>query len=358
MAKIFWLDLQLFADGAAGDGGAGGNGAGGAAATGENVAAAVQPSRSLEELGVPRDRIEKLKKRANRSLRVDADASAIVTNSAAAEPPQAAESQAAADTNAENQNENATKKPTWEELMKDPDYNRHMQEVVQARLKEDKGAKETLTKLAPILESLGAKYEMDTSDIGKLDIDALQKAVEADSSYYEKKADELGVAPEVARQLDQFEKAKQREAEERRITMEQQAAREHLMKLIGQGEELKKTFPGFDLQTELQNPTFQRMTHPRVGLSVADAYYAIHREEIQRASLQATARNVEQRVAASVAANKARPSENGLASQASSQGSLDIRHLTKEQREGIRKQAQMAKASGQKLYPHQVFGAR
>lgn len=352
MTKTIWLDLQLFADG-----GDGGDGSAGAAASGDTAAVAAQPVRSLEELGVPKDRIERLKKRANRSVRVDADASAIVTNSAPVNPAQTTEGQAAADEKQTSKpEENA--KPTWEDLMKDPDYNRRMQEVVQARLKEDKGAKETLQKLAPILESLGAKYEMDTSDIGKLDIDALQKAVENDASYYEKKADELGVTPDTARQLDQLQKFKQQQAEQQRISVEQQAAREHLTKLINQGEELKKVFPNFNLQTELQNPVFQRMTHPSVGLSVEDAYYAIHRQEIQQASLQATARNVEQKVAASVAANKARPSENGLASQASSQGTFDVRHLTKEQREGIKAQMREAKVAGKKLYPHQVFGAR
>ncbi len=57
MENNIWLYLQLFADG-----GDGGDGGASAAASGENAVAAVQPVKSLEELGVPRDRIERLKK--------------------------------------------------------------------------------------------------------------------------------------------------------------------------------------------------------------------------------------------------------------------------------------------------------
>ncbi len=242
--------------------------------------------------------------------------------------------------------------------MKDPDYNRQMQQVVQARLKDDKGAKETLQKLAPILESLGAKYSLDTSDVNNLDIDALTKAVAGDDSYYEQRADELGVSPETARQLDQLEKFKARQEEQQRQTIEQQTRQQHYMKLVQQADALKAVFPNFDLQTELQNPTFLRMTSPQIGLSVEDAYYAVHRKEIQTASMQATARNVEQKLAASIAANKTRPSENGIGTQASTLGAVDFRHLSKEQREGIKQQVRAAKAAGKTLHPSQIFSGR
>lgn len=355
MAKIIWLNLQLFADGGAGDGGAGDGGAQSAAATGAIDAAAVHPSRSLEELGVPRDRIERLKKRANRNAAKGEGAITIAQPA----PMESETRDAAAEEATETpKDETATTKPSWDDLMKDPDYNRRMQETVQARLKDDKGAKETLNKLAPILESLGAKYGLDASDISKMDIDALSKAVAGDDSYYEAKADELGVSPETARQLDQLEKFKARQQEQERQNLEQQTRQQHYMKLVEQAEEMKKVFPNFDLHTELQNPAFLRMTAPNSGLTVEQAYYALHHREIQQASMQATARNVEQRVAASVAANKSRPSENGLGAQAASNGSLNMGHLTKEQREGIRKQVQAAKSSGRKIYPNEIFGAR
>ena len=52
--------------------------------------------------------------------------------------------------------------------------------------------------------------------------------------------------------------------------------REHFRSLAEQEAELKKTVPDFDLQKELQNPTFLRMTAPGSGLRVADVYFALH----------------------------------------------------------------------------------
>lgn len=63
--------------------------------------------------------------------------------------------------------------------------------------------------------------------------------------------------------------------------------REHFRSLAEQEAELKKTVPDFDLQRELQNPTFLRMTAPGSGLRVADVYFALHRQELQEAAAQA-----------------------------------------------------------------------
>lgn len=355
MHKHFELDLQRFADGG-GDGGTGDGGNAGAANSGVTAAVAAQPNRSLEELGVPRDRIERLnKRRARAAASADGGELVIASNRSAEGKPA---DQAAA---GENQTSEAKQKPqesakrlTWDEIKADPEYNKEMQKMMQARLKSANASEETLAKLSPILEALGAKYNLDTSDLGKLDIDALRKAVDGDASYYEQKADELGVSPETARQLDQFEKMKQRQEEERRQTIEQQTRQQHYMKLVQQSEEMKKVFPNFDLQTELQNPTFLRMTSPQIGLSVEDAYYAVHRAEIQQAAMQATARNVQESLARSVQANAQRPSDNTSA-QASSLASIDYKNMSRQQREALRSRIRTAGARGEKLYPQDVF---
>ena len=61
-----------------------------------------------------------------------------------------------------------------------------------------------------------------------------------------------------------------------------------------QGEKLKATFPGFDLRAELQNPTFQRLTSPEVGIDVETAYWTIHRNELQTAAMQVAAQKTSQ----------------------------------------------------------------
>ena len=139
MLKHRWLDLQLFAG--EGDGGEG-------ATTGES---AVDPGQQrLLELGVPAD---KIRKRAQKSV-------PKLPEGAVRSAPQQVQSQttvqaAAAEnpTEAEQPTETPVR-PSFEELMKDPEYNRQMQAVVQSRLRTAKTAEENLGKLAPALELL------------------------------------------------------------------------------------------------------------------------------------------------------------------------------------------------------------
>ena len=58
----------------------------------------------------------------------------------------------------------------------------------------------------------------------------------------------------------------------------------HIQGLQDQAAELAGDFPEFQLEQELQNPVFLQLTAPGTGISVADAYYALHRQQIQQAS--------------------------------------------------------------------------
>ena len=53
--------------------------------------------------------------------------------------------------------------------------------------------------------------------------------------------------------------------------------REHLARLQGQAAQI----PGFDLNDALRDPAFVRLTAPGMGVSAADAWYALHREELE-----------------------------------------------------------------------------
>ena len=117
---------------------------------------------------------------------------------------------------------------------------------------------------------------------------------------------------------------------------------------------MKKVFPNFDLRTELQNPAFARMTSPNVGISVEDAYYAIHRNEIQQASMRATAQQTAQKISNSIQAGQRRPTENGTSSQAPSVTTFNYRNASKEQREALKRQIREAGARGEKVYPGQI----
>ena len=117
---------------------------------------------------------------------------------------------------------------------------------------------------------------------------------------------------------------------------------------------MKAAFPTFELARELQNPAFARMTSPNVGISVEDAYYAVHRREIQSAAMKATAQKTAEQMANSIRAGQNRPVENGSSAQAPSITSFDYAKASKEQREALKRQIREAAAQGKKLYPGQI----
>lgn len=337
MNKNIWLNLQLFAGEGAGD--SGGEGA----STGVNSAVAEQNNRLLE-LGVPAD---KLRKRAQKSA-VNLPEGAVATKSAPAQKKdeQPAEVQAAA---AEKKTEEtAPTRMSWDEIMADPEYNKQMQSVVQSRLKSAKSAEDALSKLAPALEVLARQHKL---DIENMDYDALAKAINDDSQFYEEKALEMGTSVDTAKKIDQEERANARQQREEARTLEQQKIQMHIQKLEQQGEAMKATFPNFDLRKELQNPAFARMTSPNVGISVEDAYYAIHRKEIQEASMQVTAQKTAEKLSNAIQAGGRRPVENGTSGQAASVTRFDYRTASPEQREALKKAIRDAAARGEKLYP-------
>lgn len=341
MTNIFKrLNLQLFAEG--GEGGAG------AAAPGENAPDAGETR--LRELGVPES---VLAKRAKRSKGRTAPPAPAPTQAQQQEAePVTDEQAAAAETTApeEGSQNSAPARMSWDEIMKDPEYNKQMQSVIKSRLKSAGAAEESMKKLAPAIEVLARKYGLDANN---LDADALAQAVSDDNSYYEDKALEMGVPVETAKKIDQSERETARRQAEEARTIEQQKIQEHLDKLQQQGEALKQIFPSFDLVTELQNPAFARMTAPNVGISVEDAYYAIHRKEIQMAAMQATAQKTAQQMANSIRSGQARPVENGTSNQAPSVTSFNYAKASREQREALKKQIRDAAAHGKKLYPGQ-----
>ena len=181
-------------------------------------------------------------------------------------------------------------------------FNADTTAIVQERLKNSKQAEATLGKLAPVFEGLGKKYGKEASDI-----DGIIAAYTDDDSLYEEEAAAAGMPVSAYKQLKALEADKAKhEAQE----AESQAMR-HIQGLIAQGEKLKATFPNFDLRTEMQNPVFQRLTSPEVGIDVETAYWTLHRQELQTAAMQVAAQKTSQKLSQSIQSGINRPAENG-----------------------------------------------
>ena len=334
------LNLQLFGgEGASGAGEGGGEGA----TTGDNATAAAE--QRLRELGVPEDRIRKRASKVASKIPVQTEKTA---DTAKNEETKVESATTEEKPTTEDTKESAPKRMSWDEIMKDPEYNKEMQAVVRSRLKSEKSAEEALGKMAPALEVLARKYNLDAT---KMDYDALAQKINDDDSYYEEKALEMGVSVETAKKVDQMERDTERQKAQEQKNLQEEKIRNHFVSLERQSEAMKKVFPKFDLRTELQNPAFARMTSPNVGISVEDAYYAVHRNEIQTAAMQVTAQKTAEKISNAIQSGSRRPDESGISSQAPSVSTFNYRNASPEQRAAFKADLRRKWANGEKVYP-------
>jgi hypothetical protein len=333
--KLKWFDLQLF--GGEGAGASGTSSGGEGTSTGDNGAVAAE--QRLVELGVPQDRA---KKRASRV------ASLMPTAEVKREPD-------VDSAPTEEENAPAVTRLSWDDIKKDPEYKKafdsEVQGIIKARLKSEKPASEALNAMTPAIELMARKYGLDAKN---MDYKALADAINNDDAYYEEKAMEMGTSVETAKRVDQMEREDARRKEIEARTLEQNKLRNHFIKLEGEAEQLKQIFPNFDLRTELQNPVFARMTSPDSPLSLEDAYYAVHRKEIQLASMQIASQKTKEQISSAIQSGQRRPDELGSSSQAPSASTFDYSKASKAQRDAIKAQIRAAKARGETLYPNQI----
>lgn len=311
--------LQLFAGEGADSSGSGE----GAAAAATGVESADAGHQRLKELGVPEARIRK-----NRAYQPKGQEAA---KPAAQEPE--AQQVAAAEGNDPKPTEEAPARMSWEEVSKDPEYSAEISKIVRARLKEAGAAQEAMTTLMPWLKNMAKEQGLDPENI---DYQALVKSVNGE---YESQALEKGVSKEIARQLDQQQR-----------TLEQQKMDNHFRSLEQQGEALKATFPNFDLRRELLNETFSRLVSPNMGMSVEDAYHAVHRREIQAAAMQVAAQKTAQQISNAIQSGSRRPDESGVTAQAPSVTTFDYTKMNRAEREALKKRIY----SGERILPGQV----
>ena len=343
MEKLLRLNLQLFAGEGAGASGTGEGG--GQATSGDNATAAAE--QRLRELGVPEAKIRKSASKVASKMPTQTAQTAEVAPKEEANVESAATQEKPTTEDAKDNNV-STKRMSWDEIMKDPEYNKEMQAVVRSRLKSEKSAEEALGKMAPAIEVMARKYGLDAKN---MDYEALAKAINDDDAYYEDKALEMGVSVETAKKVDQMERETERQKAMEQRTLQEQKIQQHFVRLEQQGEAMKKVFPNFDLRKELQNPVFARMTSPNVGISVEDAYYAVHRNEIQTAAMQVTAQKTAEKISNAIQSGSRRPDESGASSQAPSVSTFDYAKASREQREAFKADLRARMARGEKVYP-------
>ena len=288
MLEKLLLNLQLFGEG--GDGGDGGS----AASVGEGVG---------EESGekIPASIPEKARKYYQQAMEKTSSKSKK------------------ADTTQPTNESNATEKRSYEDLIKSEEYKEdhkaYMDKTISDRLKKYKGMEENLGKQKALLEVVANKYGVNPDDDNFLSV--LQEKIDADDSYYENYAMEHDISAEEARRIVTMErKVKQADAEKAEQE-KQERMRQHIMLVRQNAEKTKAQFPDFDLDTAMQDEKFRRLCFNTNGDTTA-AYMACNYGKIINNAVQMASQKAKAQTVQAIAANKARPMENGLSSSAPS----------------------------------------
>lgn len=222
----------------------------------------------------------------------------------------------------------------WEEAKKGEFadlFGRDVKAAVNDRFKNQNDAMARLQALDPMLKVLRDRAGVQSED-------ELIKTVMDDDSLYEEEAAKADMPVEAFKQFKKMEQdlaqAKAREQE----SAQQQMIRNHLSKLSMQAEEFRKQFPDFDLQKTLTtDPTFLRLTSPEVGLSVRDAYFAIHHDELAPQMMAYGMERAKQQMGQTLQARGRRPAEGAMKGQGqpAADVKVDPRKLSRPERNRI-----------------------
>ncbi|MBR6917239.1 MAG: hypothetical protein IKN38_03560 [Clostridia bacterium] len=96
--------------------------------------------------------------------------------------------------------------------------------------------------------------------------------------------------------------------------------------LICEADEVKESYPSFDLEKECADPRFTKLVG--AGMGIRGAYEAIHHREILASAMQYAADKVYEAARRGVAASTERPTENGVVSGAAIDPRPDVASLT------------------------------
>ena len=169
-------------------------------------------------------------------------------------------------------------------------------------------------KMRQILEMSNIRYGLDPASATFLDDFAAK--VQDDTKLYEDEALEAGMKVEDYIKLKKAESIIEQNKRDEADREANALIDNHVRKISDEAAQLVTEFPNFNLEAEIQNEKFRKLIDPPElggsGISVRDAFFAIHHNDIMKSYAQTAATQATEQVANAVARNKARPRENGL----------------------------------------------
>lgn len=188
-------------------------------------------------------------------------------------------------------------------------FAKRTQRIIDDRFKQTKGLEAQVQQMEPMLQMLAERYGVEDAK----DLKAIMKAMEDDDGYYEEEAARRDIPVSQLKQMKQME----RENEQFRRAQAEQERQQNADRIyqgwMQQSEQVKQTYGGFDLRSEIGNPeTGERFVGLlRSGVDVKTAYEVIHKDEIMGGAMAYAAQQAEKRVTDSIRARGMRPTENG-----------------------------------------------
>lgn len=231
----------------------------------------------------------------------------------------------------------------WAELKKGKFadlYGADVKKAIGERFKNQADANQQLEKMQPMLDALMKKS-------GVQSVEELQALILDDDSLYEEEAEAMGMTVAAYKTFKQMKEDHERDQAEKAQSLEEQRMREHFVKLSRQADDLRKTVPNFDLRAELQNPEFLRMTHPDVGLSVEQAYFAVHHNDLMPQAMSYGIQRARQQISQTMQANAGRPVEGAMRGGAPAERvGMDPRNMSRQERAKLIEENRRRKAAG------------
>ena len=212
------------------------------------------------------------------------------------------------ETDDNQQDDAAEEEESFEKLIKGKykkEFGQTVSGIVQDRVK---NMQTNLDKLNPVIQLMSEKYGVDAEDIDKL-----TEAIANDDSFYEAEAADMGVDVKTLKHIRELERKNEQFAKQIRESEQDKQNHEAWAKILEQSEKLKEVFPNFDIEEEMQNEQFGMLI--AAGVDVATAFKVKHESEIQPQMMRYAAQNAEQKVANAVKSNKGRPQEGSGHSQ-------------------------------------------
>lgn len=233
----------------------------------------------------------------------------------------------------ENLNEGDSKEnpdeESFENLIKGK-YKEDFEKILASHLSEKDGQLTELSRklgtYTAAFSDIGARYGIENGDFNEI-MAAINKEA---TSFEEEAAMREGVTVEQHRKLREHERFQ-------RIQAAQSEAQNRVRAWSQQGAEVKKTYPDFNFQTEMQNRDFVKLLE--ADIPVKTAYEVIHNNELITGAARLAAKTAEKNAVARIQQKAARPLENGVSN---SPGAVinTAANLTKKERAELALRAQ------------------